>query len=325
MNANELTIALDTAIDEWYEAQRTEAGINRNVMTVCLIMCEHMLDHFPLDEAKWFTGSQIRLLGGSRVSKILARYGEVRQLASEGGRTSRGSQELARSFQAAINSSVAAQDFAVASMELRREVINNLHAAIVERIQADFFARQRLRIEYRHHEPTGVAIRQLLDVAKFRGGNVIGAVAQHVVGAALCLWYPNMEIDNYSFTTADTHTGRAGDFVIYGAALHITTAPSEALMHKCERNLALDLLPVLLTQRNRIAAAEGLAANFNIADLISIKDLTDFAADAVDIPARYDRNPRNERLRLLLEVYNLRVASAEPDPSLQVEIPENLM
>ena len=324
MTTGEITAALDGAIDDWYERQRTETGVNRNVMTVGLIMCEHMETHFPLDEARWFSGSQVRLLGGSRINKILARHGEMRPLASEGGRTSRGSQELARSFEAAVKASAAAAAFAAAGPDPRAEVINSLQASMVERIQVDFFDKQRLRIEYRSHEPTSVAVRQLLEAASRRGGNATGAVAQHVVGAALCLHYPDTAIDNHSYTTADEQTGRVGDFIVENAALHVTTAPGEALMRKCSANLALDLFPIVLTLRERIAAAEGLAGNFDIADLVSVRNVVDFVADAVDIPAQYQRGRMSTRLRGLLETYNTRVAAAEPDPSLQVEIPDNL-
>lgn len=34
----------------WYEAQRKNGAVNRNVMAVGLIMCEHMRSHFPFDE-----------------------------------------------------------------------------------------------------------------------------------------------------------------------------------------------------------------------------------------------------------------------------------
>lgn len=324
MTPDEIAAALDAVIEDWYEARRTDTGVNRNVMTVGLIMCEHMMEHFPLEESKWFTGTQISLLGGSRINKILARHGEERSLASEGGRTSRGSQELARGFQAAINSSEASGAFLAARQDTRAEVVATLQASMVERIQSDFFDRQRLRIEYRRHEPTSAAIRQLLDAAGGRGGNATGAVAQHLVGAALCLHYPTADIDNHSYTTADEQTGRPGDFVSHDAALHVTTAPSEALMHKCGANLALDLFPMVLTLRERVAAAQGLAGNFDIADLISVRDIVEFVADAVDIPARYARSQMATRLRELLDTYNTRVATAEPDPSLQVEIPDNL-
>ncbi len=324
MTAGEIAAALDGAIDAWYETQRTETGVNRNVMTVGLIMCEHMRAHFPLNEAQWFSGSQVRLLGGSRINKILARHGEARPLASEGGRTSRGSQELARGFQAAVNSSTAADAFAGVDPDARAEIIETLQAAMVERIQVDFFDKQRLRIEYRSHEPTCTVIRQLLDAASGRGGNATGAVAQHVVGAALCLLYPDTDIDNHSYTTADEQTGRIGDFVVNDAAFHVTTAPGEALLRKCVQNLSLDVFPIVLTLRDRIAAAEGLAGNFDIADLISVRDVAEFVADAVDIPARHQRLQMAAHLRELLDTYNARVAAAEPDPSLRVEIPDNL-
>lgn len=324
MTPGDIAAALDAVIEDWYEAHRTDAGVNRNVMTVGLIMCEHMMEQFPLAESKWFAGTQVSLLGGSRINKILARYGEARALASEGGRTSRGSQELARGFHVAVNESSAADALAEASFQVRTDVVKLLQAAMVERIQTDFFDRQRLRIEYRSHEPTRVAITQLLGAAGRRGGNATGAVAQHLVGAALCLQYPEMDVDNHSYTTADEQTGRVGDFVVENAALHVTTAPGEALMRKCETNLALDLFPMVLTLRERIAAAEGLAGNFNIADLISVRNIVEFVADAVDIPAKYARGQMVTRLRGLLDAYNARVAAAEPDPSLQVEIPGNL-
>ncbi|MCY3891831.1 MAG: DUF4928 family protein [Acidimicrobiaceae bacterium] len=324
MTPDDIASTLDAVIEDWYEAQRTDAGVNRNVMTVGLIMCEHMLERFPLEESKWFTGTQVSLLGGSRINKILARHDEARTLASEGGRTSRGSQELARGFQAAVNESSAADALSAASQQTRTDVVNSLLAAMVARIRTDFFDRQRLRIEYRSHEPTSAVISQLLEAASRRGGNASGAVAQHVVGAALCLHFPNMEIDNHSYTTADEQTGRVGDFIVGSAALHVTTAPGEALMHKCEANLARDLRPIVLTLRERVAAAEGLAGNFSIADLISVRDVGEFVSDAVDISARFVRSEMAARLRELLDTYNVRVAATEPDPSLQVEIPDNL-
>lgn len=324
MNPGDIAAVLGVVIEDWYEAQRTDSGVNRNVMTVGLIMCEHMMEHFPLDEAKWFTGSQVSLLSGPRINKILARHGEVRTLASEGGRTSRGSQELARSFEAAVNESSVADALAAASSQARTNVVDLLQAAMVDRIRIDFFDRQRLQIEYRRHEPTSAVISQLLDAANRRGGNATGAVAQHVVGAALRLHHPSVEIDNHSYTTADEQTGRVGDFVVGSAALHVTTAPGEALMKKCKANLALELFPIVLTLRERVAAAEGLAGNFDIAGSISVRDIVEFVADAVDISARYVRSQMATRLRELLETYNARVAAAESDPSLQVEIPDNL-
>ncbi|WP_428117536.1 DUF4928 family protein [Candidatus Poriferisodalis sp.] len=324
MTPEEITSQLDGAIDDWYESQRTAAGVNRNVMAVGLIMCEHMATHFPLEEARWFTGTQVSLLGGPRISRILGRHGEHRQFASEGGRTSRGSQELARSFQDAVNASPAASEFAGAGDDASADVIGVLQAAMVERIQMDFFDRQRLRIEYRRHEPTRAVIQQMLDEAGNRGGNATGAVAQHLVGAALCLRHPATEIENHSYTTADEQTGRSGDFVVNEAALHVTTAPGEALMRKCARNLAHDVFPIVLTLREKTAAAEGLAGNFQIADLLIVKGIVEFVADGVDEAAEYRPGQVASRLRDLLELYNSRVASVEPDPSLKVEIPNNL-
>ncbi|WP_419923859.1 DUF4928 family protein [Candidatus Poriferisocius sp.] len=53
MNAESIADVLDADIEQWYEAQRNDGTVNRNVMAVGLIMCEHMSSHFPLDEDKW--------------------------------------------------------------------------------------------------------------------------------------------------------------------------------------------------------------------------------------------------------------------------------
>jgi len=44
----------DIAIEGWYEQQRNQDtdAVNRNVMCVGLIMCEHMRSHFPLRRSK---------------------------------------------------------------------------------------------------------------------------------------------------------------------------------------------------------------------------------------------------------------------------------
>ena len=54
MNAESIADVLDADIEQWYEAQRNDGTVNRNVMAVGLIMCEHMSSCFPLGEGEWF-------------------------------------------------------------------------------------------------------------------------------------------------------------------------------------------------------------------------------------------------------------------------------
>ena len=324
MSAEEVAVLLDADIEQWYEAQRNDGVVNRNVMAVGLIMCEHMSTHFPLDQSKWFTGTQVSLLGGNRIKKILARQGEERPFASEGGRTSRGSQDLARSFQGVVNGSVAAGEFGELDEDDQLSVIGRLQARMVGRIRADFYDRQRLPLEVDLSKHTLHVIDTLLAVAREKSGNAAGAVAQHLVGAKLEIRHPDLEIENQSYTTADQQTGRAGDFVLNDTAVHVTISPTEALLTKCQANIEQGFNPMILTLEEKTGAARTLAENIGIKDRVTVRGIEEFVAGNIVEIARYSETETRRVLRQLFETYNARVAAAEPDPSLLVETPGNL-
>ena len=81
------------AIELWYESKRSKRGnVNRNVMAVGIGISELLQNRFPLtdDYVQSDKGSQVRGLSGACIKTVLARHGETRAFASEGGRTSRG-------------------------------------------------------------------------------------------------------------------------------------------------------------------------------------------------------------------------------------------
>ena len=324
MSAEEVAGLLDADIEQWYEAQRNDGVVNRNVMAVGLIMCEHMSTHFPLDESRWFTGTQVSLLGGNRIKKILARHGEERPFASEGGRTSRGSQDLARSFQVVVNSSSAAGEFEEIGEDGKLAVINVLQARMVGRIRADFYDRQRLPLEIDFNKQTRYTVDGLLVAAREKGGNTVGAVAQHLVGAILEIRHTGLAIENQSYTTADQQTGRAGDFMVNDTAIHVTVGPTEALVAKCQANIEQGFRPLILTLEDRIGTARSLADYIGIEDRVAVRSVEEFVAGNIDGISRYSEPETRRVLRQLFDTYNARVEAAEPDPSLLVEIPENL-
>ena len=324
MNLKSVVQGLDADIEHWYEDQRNEGDINRNVMAVGLIMCEHMRLHFPLSEDKWFTGTQVSLLGGSRIHKILSHCGEDRSFASEGGRTSRGSQELARSFESKINGSMVAKDFSKLSDKDRCSVVDALQGRMVQRIQRDFFDRQRLMLEIDYGKVTRSAVDALLALAKAKGGNAIGAVAQHLVGAKLGIRHIEVAVENQSYTTADQQTGRFGDFMMNDTAIHVTISPTESLLRKCSTNIDQGYRPLILTPEDRISTAMSLADNIGISGRVAVRGLEDFIASNIDEMAIYSESKTRKVMWQLFDRYNDRVSAVEPDPSLLVEIPENL-
>ena len=324
MSVEDIVEQFDANIEQWYDAQRHDSTVNRNVMAVGLIMCEHMRSDFPLDESQWFTGSQVKLLGGSRIKKILSSCDEDRPFASEGGRTSRGSQDLARSFGGAVNSSSTADEFKSLSEEDRNSVIDLLQEKMVERIQADFYDRQRLPLEIDFSKHTRYTIDALLATAREKGGNTAGAVAQHLVGAKLEIRQTGLTVENQSYTTADQQTGRAGDFNINDTAIHVTISPTEALLAKCQANIENGFRPMILTPEERIGTVRSLADNIGIEYRVAVSGIEEFISGNVEEMAVYSEAETRRVLQNLFEVYNNRVSEVEPDPSLLVEIPKNL-
>lgn len=324
MSLNMIADALDADIERWYEKQRSDGLVTSNVMTVGLIMCEHMATHFPLRESEFMAPSQVRLLSGSRIKEILARHDETRKFTSEGGRTSRGSQGLAQSFAEVVNRSSVACEFRDLGAEGKATVVGLLQGAMVSRIRVDFFDRQRLELEVDVGKHTRSAVETLLGRAGEKGGNAAGAVAQHLVGAKLAIRHPGLGIENQSYTTADQPTGRAGDFMVNDTVVHVTLSPTEALLTKCRGNIEQRYRPMVVTPSDKMDAARVMAEHLGIAERVTIRGIEEFIAGNVDEMAEYSTGMIPRQLRQLLEEYNKRVAEVESTPSLLVQIPENL-
>ena len=322
MSIEQVADILNADIEEWYEHQRQDDNtVNRNVMAVGLIMCEHMRKCYPLDESKWFTGTQVSLLSGARIKTILERHGEERRFASEGGRTSRGSQDLARMFEATVNDSSASAMFEELSQDDRDEVIDVLQAKMVGRTRADFYDRQRIRLEVDFSKHTRHVIDRVLAAARDKGGNAAGAVAQHLIGAKLEIRHTDLEIERDSYTTADEQTGRPADFTVNDTAIHVTVTPTEALLSKCQSNITSGLRPMILTSGNRVGTAQGLASNIGIEDSVTVRGVEEFVSGNVDEIAGYSRSCLHWVIKQLFDTYNSRVSDAETDPSLLIDSP----
>ena len=221
--------------------------------------------------------------------------------------------------------SSAAGEFEELDEEDKLSVINLLQRRMVGRIRADFYDRQRLPLEIDFNKQTRHTVDGLLAAAREKGGNTVGAVAQHLVGATLEIRHTELEIENQSYTTADQQTGRAGDFMVNDSAIHVTVGPTEALVAKCQANIEQGFRPMILTLEDRIGTARSLADYIGIEDRIAVRGVEEFVAGNIDEIARYSEPETRRVLRQLFDTYNLRVSAVEPDPSLLVEIPENLI
>lgn len=317
---------LTDAVARWYESQRSRNGtIFTNVMTVGLILCEHLRRGFPLERTTYATGSQVQGISGAKITQILAAHGESRRFTSEGGRTSRGSLPKADELAQRINEAGLAAGYAELEADEQDEIIDALQGWFVRMVQEDYFSRMSVKAEINPSHPVSVTVQNILFAAKTKGGHVAGAVAQHLVGAKLSLRFPDHEIGNDSYSTADMQTSRAGDFSVGNTAFHVTMSPSERLMsHRCKENLTQGYRPVVLVPEDRVAAALQLADNAQLVTQISVIAIETFVGLNVEEMAVFTSPGVRAGLRALLEKYNERVQASEPDPSLKIEIPEML-
>ena len=147
-----------------------------------------------------------------------------------------------------------------------------------------------------------------------------GAVIQHLVGAKLDCALGKGHFKHNSFSTADAPSSRVGDFLIGDVAVHVTTAPSEAVIAKCQGNLNDGYRPILVTLQHGLAVAEGLAVNVELANRIDIFEIEQFVALNLYEIGKFGAVGRRTAVKDLVDRYNEIVGEFETDPSLKISL-----
>ena len=309
MADKELTERLETFVKEF--GFRTKGPLS-----VALVVTDHARNKgLPLNPEELLTarGGQVLGLGRQAVQAILKRHGIDRVLAAEGGRTSRGSIKNMRDYVAFLN---ALQVEELADVE----AVESFWIGKVER----FFAGKPFRLNVDNSKSLRVVIRDIAAQARQRqqddpGTWYLGTVIQHLVGAKLeCLRGAGNVLHN-SYSTSDAQQGRVGDFHVGDVAIHVTTAPTEALMQRCVDNLKDGLWPVIVTLDKGFGLADGLADNASIGDRIDILDLEQFMATNFHELGGFVVEGRRAAVTDLITRYNAIIDSVETDPSLRIE------
>jgi Domain of unknown function (DUF4928) len=194
----------------------------------------------------------------------------------------------------------------------------------IDRVRAHFTAKP-FRLRFDAAVGFQAIIRDLLGQAKKRqqmatGAMYQGTMLQHLIGAKLELVMPEIEIVHNGASVADTVSGRTGDFVIDDSIIHITTAPSEAVIRKCQRNIDSGLKPIILTLSDGVMVAQALASNAQLGGRIDILDAEQFLAGNLHELALFKVAARQTTLTKLVEAYNKIVSENETDPSLLIEM-----
>ncbi len=113
---------------------------------------------------------------------------------------------------------------------------------------------------------------------------------------------------------------RVGDFLVGDVAIHVTTAPGEALILKCRDNLDGGLRPLIVTGKKGLAVAEGLAGNSGLADRIDVFEIEQFVAANLYELGAFAADGRRTAVDGLVKRYNDIVEEVETDPSLKIEL-----
>ncbi|EKQ63575.1 hypothetical protein Xlen_10880 [Xanthomonas campestris pv. leeana] len=290
-------------------------GLSKGSLSLVLILTRNAKSKaFPLDKAEFVTakGGQVVGLGGSAVKKILADHGLDRILSTEGGRTSRGNMERMGAYIDTLNA-------------LHNQGALDLEDAEnywVERTQA-FFDALPFTFKLDPAKSLRACVRDLLAQAvarqrEVKGTMYAGAVMQHLVGAKLD-YVTKGALEQHGFSVADAPSNRSGDFLIGDVAIHVTTAPGEALIRKCQANLSTGLRPLIVTTEDGVGGAKALSKQAGVDDRLDVIEIEQFIATNVYEWSVFDRNARPTAVKDIIERYNRIVAEVETDPSLRIE------
>jgi hypothetical protein len=270
----------------------------------------------PFKDTQFLTdkGGQVAGLGRAAVQRILNEYNIARVLAEEGGRTSRGSINNMQGYIKLLNE---LNDKGVLDLD-------RIEKWWVERI-IEFFASQPLKIKNDQSKSVALLVSELISAAYKRqkvqkGTMVAGAVMQHLVGAKLDVALPRVKIDHKGFSVADEQRGGKGDFLIGDTAIHVTTAPTEALIRKCERNLRENFRPIIITSEEGLDGAKALAKNSEASERIEVFEISQFIAANIYEWSEFKQASRPTKINELIDAYNKVIDSVETDPSLKIYI-----
>ena len=259
-------------------------------------------------------GGQVSGLSGSAVQAILADHGITRILAEEGGRTSRGSISLMQAYLDLLN-------------KLHKKDLLDFPAIEgwwVECVKK-YFSSKPFSIKIDPSKSLRSIVSDLIEAAfdrqrECQGTMIAGAVMQHLVGAKLEIALPEAKIDHKGFSVADAPGGRKGDFLVGDTSIHVTTAPSEALIRKCRDNLNENLRPLIITTQGGSGGAGALAKDADVDDRIDILEIAQFIATNIYELSGFEHSKRPVKIRDLVNAYNRIIDQTETDPSLKITI-----
>jgi len=279
-----------------------------------LVVTEHAKEMgLPLKAHKLMTTGkgQVLGLGKSKVQSILLRHGITKILASEGGRTSRGSPGYMQTYVKFLNEMHAAKLVDLDAIE----------AWWIERVR-EFFEAGGFILNFDTAKSLRAIVEDLVSQAEKlqanrKGTKFVGALLQHMVGAKLELALKK-PLEHHGSSVADASSDRDGDYVLDDVIVHITVTPSEGLLQKCAANLKNGKRPIIVTTNPGVAGAVSLATVAGIADRVDVVDAGQFIAMNLYELSGFKAAERKITVESFVQRYNSIVAAHETDPALRI-------
>lgn len=306
---------LAKALERFLQDNPTFRG--KGPLSVALVVTDRAEEYgLPLnpDELLSPRGGQVAGLSGGAVQTILKKHGIERPLAKEGGRTSRGSIDNMRLFVDFLNHLEAEGlvDFSI------------IESFWVNRVK-EFFASQPFKLKLDPSRSIASIISDLLTQAKDRekempGVHYAGAVMQHIVGAKIDCVIEVGKIEHHSFSTSDQQTGRQGDFFVNDVAIHVTTAPNEAVIERCLENLESGHRPILVTLEDKVEYAKITAEQRSLSERIDVFGIEQFVAANIYELGGFAVEGRKTTINDLVSRYNEIIETAETDHSMKIAL-----
>ncbi len=306
--------ALEARLEQF---ARDEQMLGKGGLCVALVVTRHAREkHLPLEARELLTesGGQVLGLGKDAVQQILRDHGLERELAREGGRTSRGSIQRMGAYVALLNE----------LHEHRLVDFGRIEDWWVARVR-EFFAGKPLMLRIDRAQSLRAAWLDLFEQAQQRqrdasGLKYVGVMLQHLVGARLELEFGDA-VEHFGSCAKDDGLGRASDYSIGELAIHVTTAPGEALARKCAANLDAGLKPVIVTSNGeRVAVARYHLGELRLAQRVDVLDAEQYLTEALVLRSAGTHEGACAAARELVERYNAIVGEHETDPGLRIEL-----
>jgi len=166
-----------------------------------------------------------------------------------------------------------------------------------------------------------MAISKLFMQAKLR--QKAGPFAKYLFGAVLQNRFPKEKILNERYNTSVNNKGYLSDFKLGDTVFHVSATPNFNVMENCKQNVNNGYRVFLIVPEESVIGARQ-NAELEMPNKIAVESLESYVANNLEFLSGFDKNKLVSVFRRLLELYNSRVESIDPDKSLLIKIPRAL-